>query len=471
MYLTETHRIILAATAGAVLTSTALLGVGWARGRIEDEQAKIQELDKRIAEAEGKRARIPQDEKDVIILRENVIEYVKILPEDSELTDFARTVNSFATQSGIALRSLTPSENTGRNNAFSKYQYMLAFSGTLWQFLDFANSFESYRRFVSIPTFGLSAGEPDAEGRATEDAVHSFHLTVETYTYNQRAGDDPHVRIVNYAAKRDRLREEIHRARAKIRVDQYAFSGAHARRDIFVDPRERVGSRTIPATRTNLRQQLTLVEQLTKEVRSLRERNQQAERTGVLLLALELRREVKKGIADVEARLAKLDDGLVISYNPYRLRLEREVREPLRLLRDTLDGANAKSTAGLSRATLQDMLEFMEAALLDGRISDVIAKYEVVQDGLAFTAADNRFDTARRIRDLYEKATIAQDFSRIPLDIEGLVLIDNGVSALILNGRTYQEGDAIKENLYLKEVASEDVEFVYKGLVIRKRAW
>ncbi|MEZ5990695.1 MAG: hypothetical protein R3F30_16585 [Planctomycetota bacterium] len=85
--MSEKQLILSIAFGGLLLTGGSFGGVYWAKGKIEEEKTQITDLEKKIATAEAKKRRIPQDEKAVIILRENVGEYVKILPNGSELTD------------------------------------------------------------------------------------------------------------------------------------------------------------------------------------------------------------------------------------------------------------------------------------------------------------------------------------------------------------------------------------------------
>jgi Tfp pilus assembly protein PilO len=238
--LSEKQIMLIIAGAGLLLAGGAFGGVYWAKTCIEEEKARIVDLDGKIAEAEKKKERIVRDEEEVIILRENVAEYVKILPESAELTDYQRTIQSFATNSGVVLSSVTPGTTSGgKTSAFIQIQYNLAFRATLWQFMKFLNMFESYRRFVKVTSFRLEAGKA-AKGNAADDVVHQFSLSVVTYTYNQQAGEKKPVKIANYNAKRDRLREDIYRERQNIKIDRYTFKGPRSRRDVFVDPRRRL---------------------------------------------------------------------------------------------------------------------------------------------------------------------------------------------------------------------------------------
>ena len=73
------------------------------------------------------------------------------------------------------------SADSGRakNPAFSEYAYNIAFRGTLWQFMKFMNSFESFRRFVDVTTFHLNAGQAD-DGEDLDDIKSDINARFES---------------------------------------------------------------------------------------------------------------------------------------------------------------------------------------------------------------------------------------------------------------------------------------------------
>lgn len=467
--LSEKQLMLTIAVSAVLLSAGAFGGVYWAQGCIEEEEARIKSLDVKIAEAEAKKARIPQDENEVIILRENVNEYVKILPETKDLTLFARTINSFVQNSGVTLTSLTKVNNRGgKKSAFTQYQYNLSFTGTLWQFMKFMNMFESYKRFVTITNFKLNARRPKAE--VIEEVEHQFTMAVVTYTYNKSAGKKP-VKIVNYNTKRDRLREEIYRARQSIKIDRYSFKGQRARRDVFVDPRldtDRIG--TGDSADYPLAKQLAKIEQFTREIAAIRKKWQQAGTQTVLLLRFEMVRDVKQRLTKLAAQLEQTEKRGILTYRPYLLKFQREVREPYDKLQAQVFNPEAgPETRGVPLEELVSIKRFMIDALTKGRIQDAIDKFELVSEKLIFPPRDERNKVAARLRDLHRKASIAQKFSHLDLRVTGTILLGDGLSTAIINDKTYTEGDALGDHLFLKEIGPEYVEFLFEGVVLRKK--
>src|SRR5262245_38531818 len=93
---------LIAIGGGAVFAcSLSVVGVFYVEGQIEEVQATITQKQDAIDAAQAKITKIPGLEKEVIILRENLDEYVKILPDTKDLNDFVRTLNQFARQSGV----------------------------------------------------------------------------------------------------------------------------------------------------------------------------------------------------------------------------------------------------------------------------------------------------------------------------------------------------------------------------------
>ncbi|MCA8972347.1 MAG: hypothetical protein KDC95_21345, partial [Planctomycetes bacterium] len=71
--------------------------------------------------------------------------------------------------------------------------------------------------------------------------------------------------------------------------------------------------------------------------------------------------------------------------------------------------------------------------------------------------------------ELYQKAKVAQEFSRLQISVTGTILLPEFLSTAIINGKTYTEGDAIGDELFLKEVGEDFVEFLYRGVVLRRK--
>ena len=157
--LTEKQKLLAIGGGALGICLLAAGGVWWAQGLIEEVEASIAKKRKDIAAAEQKIAKIPGTEKEVIILRENLDSYVKILPEEADLNTFVKKLNQFEQSSGIQTVMFQPGRPSRQNGKvkerFSRIEYVYEMEATLWQYLKFINQIENYERFVAITDFSI----------------------------------------------------------------------------------------------------------------------------------------------------------------------------------------------------------------------------------------------------------------------------------------------------------------------------
>ena len=457
---------ILGSAAGVCLLAAG--GVYHAQGLIDEIDQQVAQKKEAIAAAERKIAQIPELEKDVIILRENLDEYVKILPDTKELTAFVRMLQQFERQSGILgtgliKRNVRPT----KGSTFTPIQYTYEMTATLWQFLKFVNLIENYERFVSITDFSIAAG--GSGGRNDEmrdgDVVHSVKLTIETYTYNGKAAGKE-VEIPDYSAQREALREEIWKRMQAIKIEKYEHRGHQGRRDIFVDPRERGDQRTDGPSPA---EQRALVEKYVTEVGRLREMLQRMRKPDTTLFE---QYALEKGLREGLDKLAgEVDsDETRLSYAPYKLRWAKEVVMPLEDLRQQIvDVAKAEPKRVdpfLPKAEIEQLVAEMVRECNNGQLEEAKTRYESVANRLAVPQSDPRYEIAVAAKAWHHKASTAIDFKGMDLRIQGVVVNRSGRSGVLMNGETYEEGDYVSDDLLVKLVEEEQVWFVFRGLTL-----
>jgi Tfp pilus assembly protein PilO len=471
--LTDNQRLLAIGATTILLCGIAGVGVYWAKGEAETLRTQMQQTEQEIAVAESKIKKIPDLEKQVIILRENLKEYVKILPEKQELNTFLRSVQQFIAQSGVDMHRSTPGRSAGRKGAeFEEWTYTFEFNASLWQFLKFANSFENYERFVKIKSFNLTTGA--AEQANTEnadvdaDVQHRINMMVETYVYTGNAKGTDLV-IPNYAAKQQALAEEILRNLQAIRIDRYEFRDQRGRRDIFVDPREfSYGNRD--GAGMPLQQQKKLLDDFGEEITRLQALQKRTREDGITIFErYNLERELKTGLAEIRKKVAELDQQKVISYQPFKYQWVKRVSQPIEVLvRELESDGRPQDDKFMPRKEIEALLATMTTDLTTGEMQAAKDRFEAVQERMRVPPEDDRAPLVDKVRDLYLRANIALEFSSQKLDINGVVVNDDGRSGLILNGSVYQEGDYVSDELLIKAVGREQIEFVYKGFTLVK---
>lgn len=466
---TQKKQLLTIAGSAALICGLAVFGVFHAQGLIQEIDAQKEQKQQAIVAAEGKIAQIPAIEKDVIVLRENLDEYVKILPDNRELNAFVRMLNQFERQSGIqgtGLIQRAVRANDKGNDRFTPIEYTYEMTATLWQFLKFMNLIENYERFVSITDFSITAG---GKGRNDEtrdgDTVHSVKLTMQTYTYNGKVVGKE-VAIPDYASQKEALREEIWKRMQAIRIDKYEHRGHQGRRDIFVDPRERGDAN---ADGPSPAEQRSLVERYIGEVGKLKEMLQRMRKQDTTLFEqYALEKGIREGLEKIGNEV-NVDAGRV-SYAPYRLRWAKEVVAPLEDLRGQIEQATKAEIKRADPFLPQKEMEILVAEMArdcgNGQLEDAKTRYESVQNRLGVPAGDPRHALAVAAKAWHVKASTAIDFKGMDLRVQGVVVNRNGRSGVLLNGDVYEEGDYVSEELLVKLVEEEQVWFVFRGLTL-----
>ena len=462
-----TQKKILTTMGGVALGVCGLAagGVYYTNGLIEEVDVKVASKNAAVLAADVKIKNIPVVEKEVIILRENLGEYVKILPDSRELTDFVRMLQKFEKQSGIRSTGLIQSRAGKKSNAlFTPIEYTYQMTATLWQGLKFMNLVENFERFVSVTAFSITPGQDDAD-TIEDEVVHTISLTMQTFTYNKR-GAKPDVTIPAYDDRKLELREEIWERMQAIRIDRYEHPGMQGRRDIFVDPRETsqgVGKDPSNAEqRSIIEKHIGAIEQMNKTLDKIR-----AEGTSFpeqWSLEKTFKTDLAKTLATVEA------DASMIVYRPYRLRWSLEVMGPLDSLRQQiskpLDDLPMRNDPFMPSDEIATLIADMADDCNNGQLEQARDRYEAVMDRLAVPDDDARYRLAVDAKSWHHKATTALDFKGLELSVQGVVVNGAGTSGVLLNDEVFEEGDYIDADLLVKRVEEEQVWFVFRGLTL-----
>lgn len=467
--LTDNQKLLVVAGAAVLLSGIGGGGVWWAKGLVQEKVDSIDEMRTQIQAAQAKIRKIPKVEQDVIILRENLYEYVKMLPEQTEVNDFLRVTQNFQSQSQVEMSSFQPGRPTRGKSPFEQYSYKFRIKATLWQFMHFMSLFEDYERFVQVKDFSLSGGSA-RDALNGHDVVHQFNMTVETYVYRGSAGGSD-VQIANYTHKVEKLREEIFEARQTIAKQGYKFQGQRGRRDIFVDPRESAMDRENGPRGAPVKQQREIIDTLATLLADCEGIYSRLQDPSITIFdKYSLERRLRQQLTDLDSKVKDVNDKALISHAPLRLTWNREVIEPLARLTQQAEASGASETSQrwLTQEEMNSVMKRMGEDLKAGDILAAMERYDSVEDRIRVEQSDYRYKTYVKIESLYLRAKLAEEFGGLMLDISGICVNDDGKSGVILNGTVYEEGEYVDDQLLIKAVARDRVEFVYKGFTVVK---
>ena len=468
--LSENQKLGVVVGVAVLLTGLGGAGVWWAKDLVQEKVDSITLMKTEIDAAQAKIQKIPAVEQDVIILRENLYEYIKILPEESELNEFARVANQFRSQSGVVMTRYLPgrTSSTGRSSPFQSHTYKIELRATVWQFMEFMSLFEGYERFVQIKDFTLNSGASKRGAAMAQEVLHSISLTVETYVYRSSAKSKD-VAIANYANKVEKLREEIFEARQTIARPGFKFEGDRGRRDIFVDPRESSGTRKGGFGGPSPRDQRKIIDDISADLDECQKIFRRLQDPNITIFdRYTLQRRLREDLATLEREVEDINTKALISHVPLKLAWNREVIEPLSELNKSVSSAaeTQQRDRWLAEAQMSELLIRMKDDLAIGDIEGAIDRYDMVEERLRVSQEDERYPIYARIEGLYLRAKLANEFSSLDLEISGILVNDGGRSGIIVNGTVFEEGEYVDNNLLVKSVGREQVEFVYKGFTV-----
>ncbi len=404
-------------------------------------------------------------EREVIVLRESEEVIKEILPDEEDLNNFVRGLRAFEEESEVRITGLKKKPNTARGpqEAFEPVTYTLTLEGDAFQWLSFIDRIESHQRFMRIPSFKLSAASrTDIEKRGI--AAHRIQMDVETFAYEPSDGPPP-VKIEGFARKRELLLGEIARTRKSLSVDEYQYRGPRGRRDPWVDPRVPVQG---DPNSLSVEEQIQVVEELVQRTITLDELWTQYQEAENVIQEMTLRSEIETLLSDIELDVARLEEENAIRFVPSQRRLQLEVSEPITAIRRKLDSDDGKR--GPSIENLNEVLASMEEYIAEGEFDLALKAFSAVELRLDYVRDDpDREIVARKLEIVANQARIAADFQNLQLDIRGRALMEGAEPVVLIGGRTLGEGDLVETDLVINAIRPDEIEFIYRGVVLIRR--
>ena len=455
-----------------LVVTTVLLtaGMGWL---IHREMENIKQAREEVAtlrtNIESSRKLIEGTRKledEVIVLREIATVIKQILPDQEDVNNFIKQLNEFARDAGMAttaFRKKQDNRSSREKGDFEKVAYTLSLEGDVFQFLSMLDNLETHKRFIAVPAFKMTAAN---RREVEEDGVarHRIQLDVETYKYAPNTSVTP-VRIEGYDRKRDLLAGEVNRRRAALSLANYDYRGPRGRRDPWIDPR--VPAEDGSTVRLPVAEQQAIIDVYVERVAE-----SQAMWTEVLdapdvLKRMVARQDLAELLATLDEDLRRLSSEGLITYVPALKRLDKEVHEPLALLRQELE--NSVDVLGPPREVLAGVRDGMRSHLENGEHALALEAFGTVKNDLESVRGDSvRELLAEEISQLGEDAMILRDFDQIQLTVGGVALIEGALPTVLINERPLTVGDMVNEELEIYDIRSSEIDFIFRGVILTR---
>lgn len=434
--------------------------------QIDEARAAVSTLEAEIAKARRTIEGTAPLEREVIVLREIAGVFSAILPGSAEVNNLIQNFYTYSGEAGVEPTSFKPKPvagGRGRTSDFDQVSYALTLSGDTFQFLEFLNRIETHSRFMAVPSFQLtSVSRQDMEKFGY--AKHKIQLDVETYVYvPQRRAKN--VSIEGYARKRDLLAGEINRRRQALTLSTFHYRGNRGRRDPWVDPRvpieDNPSGLTVPEQNEKVEQLIGLFGKAVREWDEV----QGAEN---VLDRMVKRKSLIETIAMLEDELRHVDQEGLITFTPAVKRVQKEVRDPLRVLREEID--DQTYTEGPSKEEMEQVLASMQRHIESGDYAIAIAAFGEIKSTLDLVQGDPvRMVLAEELRVLSEDAQILSDFDAIEMKFGGQALIEGRPPAVIINGKTLSPGGLLDTGVEVLAIRPREVDFAFRGVVLTRK--
>ena len=192
--------------------------------------------------------KIPGLKKSLVAYKKMVTDNARILPTDDDINNFVRDLSNLEKEAGITYKTLPNyrPEQDKRVASITRIPMKLQLNASTRAFLRFLNQLESRERLISVTDFRISPSSTEA--KPGQEIEHDIGVSFEMYRYDPKAGPtsdfpikgDEELQLLESAD----VKNEIAAKGKPASIERYQLMpGRENRRDMFIDPRRRVGGK------------------------------------------------------------------------------------------------------------------------------------------------------------------------------------------------------------------------------------
>jgi Tfp pilus assembly protein PilO len=476
--LTNNHKNLLRASiAGGVLLSGLFGWLGYQDYQTREETLRqIAEKRADVDRADAQIREIPKLEERIIVLRDAVNEYVRILPDDKEINEFVQKLTEFATRSGVTVKKLDDEDvraRSGRNQqgatvAFDRVVYKCSVEGTCEELLNFMNAFESHDRFVRIASFKIEHREGVQPGIDPLSVPHQIDIDLETYVYNAKVKSKEPVVIPQEGQK-------LERAKAAgligpsgpegLVLATYTHEPGMTRRDIFYDPRL-AGEKRLRETEEQKAQQKGVLDELVARLKRISSDVDAEAKIDNVVNKLQAHEKNTRALIGFGADVAKAKAENTFTVEDLKRRFETDVEEPFARL---MEGRDMPQAGAIIGQQIEENVARMRAATTESRWEEVVTLHDEVTRLSSVPSGETDLKPLLKEADAMSRTAKAHlDFAAKPISFGGTVCFQNDPAhaVVIINGRSYSPGEAVDPDLVVKTISPSSVTFEFRGVAL-----
>ena len=449
--------------------SAVVLALGWLiyaqMESIAEGRAEVETLRTKVATSRKLIEGTSALEREVIVQREMSTVIRNILPDNAEMNNWVRTIQGFSEESNVRITGLKKKANTSRGTekaAFDEVTYAFTIESDAFQLLEFLNLVETHKRFMRLPLFKITAAKRESV-EETGFASHRVNVDIQTFVYEPDA-ESSIVKIEGYDRKRDLMVGEINRRRQDLALSSFSYRGARGRRDPFVDPRVPVEGGSV----LSVPEQMEIVQGLVEQMEATQKIWASVKLSQNVIEEMMARADLEEAVAHLEEELRRVEAEGAITYIPSHRRLQVEVVDALATLRASLN--KTEGTLGPSVEKLREVLEAMNRHFGREEYDLALSAYRLVSEQLDYIETDLlRKPFVDQLRRKALVARVVRDFEDIELAVGGVAIMEGVPSVALINGKSLAVGDMVDNNLLINEIRTDEIEFIYRGVVLARR--
>jgi hypothetical protein len=180
------------------------------------------------------------------------------------------------------------------------------------------------------------------------------------------------------------------------------------------------------------------------------------------------RDDLEKMLALLEEDVRRVQKDTAIRYVPSQRRLQLEVVDVLFALRKEL--STSEGGRGPSMEKLREVLEAMIRHMEREEFELMLDTFRLVDEQLSYVEKDAlRKPFVQELRNLARIARTVLEFDRIDIKVGGVAIMYGAPSMALLNGRALGVGDMLGNELLIRDIRPDEIEFIYRGIVLARR--
>jgi hypothetical protein len=216
----------------------------------------------------------------------------------------------------------------------------------------------------------------------------------------------------------------------------------------------------------SIEDQIYLVEELVARTKTASELLAKWKAANNLIADIESRSVLEKSLGSLEEDARRVEEEGRLLFLPAKQRFRLEVVDELARIRRSLAETDDQQ---VPLAVLRQAVDTMHSHLERSEYQLALEAFAGVEGRLAGAERDaERRPYVEKLREYEHMAKTVLEFSKLPLDVRGVVDLGPDRRVALINGRTFAPGELVAPDLLLLTIERDELGFVYSGVKLTR---